>query len=733
MKVAPEMYEFFVEGGDTERSHALLHITEPSTPEEEAKGHFFAVAEIENGAEEHIEHLQRMIDDLEAGYYETEGEGNKDPFETALEAINRRGHHILHGDDVRIHCLVGVLRGNDVTIAYHGRPHALLFYQAKETLECTSIIEEEGGSDTQLFSALLEGTISAGDSLFVATPNVLDYVSPDRLQKIIASRQTDQAAAHLQKTLEDVSSELSFAGVLLHFKKKTFDTLTTPAESVNKLRAAEREADAMLSLPLLGETKKKLHSLMERRPKEDAGEPVPTETEEETNLRPRQDGGKSNESVAGTVLIAVGRAIVVSLVGVAQFLRVIGISIVHMFGGIWVLLTNSGNRRHDQIQRWKRAIQMKKQSYRSLPILSKILLVATILFGIAFLGSLSYIKLREQREQAALAYNNLVNSVRDRKEAAEGSLIYGNETKAFSLLTEAKDLLEQLPTNTEARQETKAMLQKEVDESLQRMRKMSVVTPDLLVDLTATRAEAKAERIAMIDDTILAFGENDSVLYRFDTVTKKIEQTTHDSIPHLVAATTPKEQDTTVFATLDGTLSRYQKENGALGTLEAAYANASPAIKDLFVYNQRLYTLDAANKAIYKHNKTQTGYDKGVVWNKNGAEDLAGAISIAIDGDVFVLTDKSLLKFAGGNKEDFGITGLDPALDKPTTLWTYNDVNNIYILEPTNKRVIVINKLGKLIAQYTAIEWQHPTDMIVDEVKKIVYVIDTNKIYQINL
>ncbi len=734
MKPTPAIYEFFVEGGDTERSHALLHITEPSTPEEEAKGHFFAIAEIEHGAEEHVEHLQRMIDDLESGYYQAEPTDGKDAFESLLEQINRRGHHMLTGDEVKVHCLVGVLRGNDVTVAYHGRPHALLLYQGKEGLDCTSIIEEEGGSDTQLFSALLEGKISPGDSLFVATPNVLDYVSPDRLQKIIASRETDQAAAHLQKTLEDVNGELSFAGIILHFKKKGYVETTTPAESLNKLHDAERETDAMLSAPLLGETKKKIHSLMDRRPKPTLDVPAEedtTDTEEETNLRPRTGG--RDESLASSILIGMGRALVIGALGIAHFFRAIIIGIARAGSGLFILLTNSGNRRHDMIQRWKRSMHTRRAAFRSLPIISKILFIATIVFGLLFIGSISYLKIRARNQQVAIAYTNLVANIRDRKEAAEGSLIYGNETKAFELLTEAKNLLEQLPTNTDEKVATKQTLAKEINESLQRMRKMTVVTPNLLVDLATVRAEAAATRMTKIDDTILAYGDADNTLYRFDTVTKKIDQTTHDTIPHLIAASTPKEQDMAVFTTPEGQLSQYQKQNGTLGTLDASYPNAQPLIKDIFVYNQKLYTLDGGNKAIYKHAKTQTGYDKGAVWNKNDSDDLANAAALAIDGDVFVLTDKTLAKFVGGTKEDFGITGLDPALDKPTAIWTYNDVNNIYILEPTNKRIIVINKQGKLLVQYTAHEWQNPTDMIVDEAKKTVYVIDSNKVYQFGL
>ena len=93
-----EIQEFFVEGSDQRASHVLLHITEPNTPAEFAKGYFFALAEMKNGTMAHIEQLQRIIDDLEAGFYTDHGDTQND-IETLFALINRRSHKLLSGDD----------------------------------------------------------------------------------------------------------------------------------------------------------------------------------------------------------------------------------------------------------------------------------------------------------------------------------------------------------------------------------------------------------------------------------------------------------------------------------------------------------------------------------------------------------------------------------------------------------------------------------------------------------
>ena len=88
------------------------------------------------------------------------------------------------------------------------------------------------------------------------------------------------------------------------------------------------------------------------------------------------------------------------------------------------------------------------------------------------------------------------------------------------------------------------------------------------------------------------------------------------------------------------------------------------------------------------HNPTQTGFNKGVDWIKTEGIDLEDSVSLSIDGDVFVLkSNGEILKFAKGEEIEF-TTKIDPALENPNDVWTYNDVNKIYVFEQTNKRII---------------------------------------------
>lgn len=693
-----ELQEFFVEGGDRERSHVLLHITEPSTAEEEAKGYFFAVCEIGHGATAQIEHLQQMIDDLESGYYETDDTQEKDAFETTLEYINRRGHHVLENSSSVVHCLVGVLRGQKISMAYHGQPSAHLFYDKKGEIHAMDIFagQREGSGEDQLFSAVLEGSLKTGDYLAIATPHVAEHITTDRLKKMLPAQPLRQSVHHIQKMLSHADDDLSYGGILMHIP----DASPKPAPKIKSAPLEDPEA-------------------------------APEEKKVETNYRPRPK--MRHESFFSLTLITVGRALVAGSIGIYRILKMIAVSLWRVSVGVILLITNRGGQRQIVLQSLETSFQNKKKYVAELPLMSKILFLLAVLLGIVFAGSVGYMRWQEAAAAKKQAYQFQIQAIVDKKTAAEASLIYGDTTKALTLLQEASALMDALPQNSKEQKDQRATLMKEVDTSLQKLRKRTIVQPELIADLASTNPEARGELLTSIDDLLIAYGPDDDNLYVVDPDLKKIETKNHSTIRGLITATTPKEQDKIVFLTKENGIAEYQKQAGALAARTIDVAPGAE-VATLFVYNQRLYSVDTKTDQIYKHSPTQTGYDRGTNWLKETGTDLSGAVSLAIDGDVFVLKNNGeLLKFTAGKKQAFDITALDPILAKPTTLWTYNDVERLYILEPEQKRIIVLDKSGKLLQQYTAEEWQRPTGMIVRETERSVYVLDSNKIYRFQL
>ena len=114
--------------------------------------------------------------------------------------------------------------------------------------------------------------------------------------------------------------------------------------------------------------------------------------------------------------------------------------------------------------------------------------------------------------------------------------------------------------------------------------------------------------------------------------------------------------------------------------------------------------------------------------------DIKNVVSFAIDGELYALKNTGeILKFSAGKLQAFSVSGLDPALKNPSQIWAYNDVKNIYILDPETKRVIALDKNASLVKQYTSSEWKNPSSMVVDEPGKKIYILDSNKIFEFKL
>ncbi len=698
-----DIKEFFIEGGDQKKSHVLLHITEPTTPAEYKKGYFFALIEVNNGKRNQIHTIQEIIDTIESHYYDTEGNST---LEELLEAANRKGHPILENKKSTVNCVIGVINKNHISFSFHGTPNVVLFYHQKNILRHINVItkDTEKTNPGQLFSAMMQGNVNTDDFFYIGTPHVSNAFTEDRIKKIISSRTLKQSINHIEKVLQSLRNEYSYGGIF-------FKSITPQIQKYPEIPPSP--SNKSISNP-----SKTNHSI----PKKTKDYPI------ETNTRLRNNNKKEN--LFSIILVAVGKALVATCFGIFRIIKKIMISLWKILVAFIIIITNHGNNRRSVIDKIKKKIEEKKIYIISLPLLSKLLFIFTILFAIVFVGSISFLRIKEQKDIVSQNYQNTIQSIVDKTDAADAAMIYNDDNKAFSLLKEAQTSLLEIPTDTSERENKKNELESKIEIALQKLQKLNVINPTIITNLIEENENVNVTKIVSIEDTIIAYGPNDTTHYLIDQDTKSVEKKQHNSIPNLFAASTPKEDDTTIFITGKTDIALYNKDSGTLSNKEISTPNKESKLVDLTVYNTRIYSLDPTNNQIYKHNKTQTGFDQGTTWLKEDI-DISDGVSITIDGDIFVLKrNGQIIKLESGRPVNFEIKGLDPSLDQPSIIWTYNDIEHLYILEPTNKRVIILDKTGKLINQYTSLDWQNPTGMVVDEEKGIIYVLDSNKLYE---
>lgn len=141
------------------------------------------------------------------------------------------------------------------------------------------------------------------------------------------------------------------------------------------------------------------------------------------------------------------------------------------------------------------------------------------------------------------------------------------------------------------------------------------------------------------------------------------------------------------------------------------------------IYQGNFYLLDQDKKEIWKYVPTGTGLASPQKYFKGEKGNIGKPSAMVIDGAIWIGNkDGAILRFLGGRKQGFEIDGLDKPLGEVADIFTTIESNTLFILDNTNKRVVLIDKTGRYLSQYTAEEFGVASSLVADEKNKRVYI-----------
>lgn len=136
---------------------------------------------------------------------------------------------------------------------------------------------------------------------------------------------------------------------------------------------------------------------------------------------------------------------------------------------------------------------------------------------------------------------------------------------------------------------------------------------------------------------------------------------------------------------------------------------------------------------ILKYEKLANSLDGGI-WGQSS--DFEGAVSMAIDGSIYVLTKEgNLYSYTSGQKDDFEVKGLDKPFSSPKQVVTDFDLDMIYVVDAGNSRIVVLNKGGELVKQILAENnaWDDIRGVGVARDEETIFVLSRSKVYKVGL
>jgi len=373
-----------------------------------------------------------------------------------------------------------------------------------------------------------------------------------------------------------------------------------------------------------------------------------------------------------------------------------------------------------------------KQKISNISKKQKTIMLAIFGLVIIFVASIA-IRAKENKEEDIQENFKIdFSSIEQKINEAEAALIYKNNSGARQILSEAQDIISNLKKENPDNEESFTELESKIFDLQNKSEKKSVLT-NLTTFINIIPAPISAK------ETGLLFN-NKSIFY-FDGIGEKISQL---DIENGLLLTIPFNNqgiesfniavsltETTIASLLKDKVLIIDTEDE---TIKKQRFDFDPSDSSAFAsYGGNLYTFPPTKDNIIRYRRAGTGFTTAQKWMQQDY-DLSNMVDIAVDGFIYTLDNNGdIHAFLKGK---FNKIIPFPASGRPEnniSFYTNDEIDNFYILDSSNKRIIQMTKTGDLIRQYVSDNFLSANDILVNKDETMLYVLAEDKIYQISI
>ena len=376
----------------------------------------------------------------------------------------------------------------------------------------------------------------------------------------------------------------------------------------------------------------------------------------------------------------------------------------------------------NRIQKLKKVFKIPQIKLPTLKLNKKLIPILGLVFVLAF----GYLFARIQEKREIKNYQRILNQIQEKVNEAESFLILKDpklDRKANILLKESlkeiSPLVKISKTLPEDFENKILALNDEILKNLFELNKIEISEPELIFEFDFKE---------FVPQRMESCGEN---LYFFNPFSKKIFKLREKEIFQIEKepnfATNFNEQ-ILFFSKKDLSIFSANGERFS-AILKTPYLDFEPI--DFSVFRKNLYFLDKKAGRIVKYDwkgNFEWGDPKIRIENEN----LIGAEGMAIDGAIWILkADNKILKIYAGKIEKGIDLEIFPEKKDFTKIFTLPDLPYLFILEPLQKRIIVLEKTGQIKKQFQSEKFDNLLDFSVSEDGKEIWLLNGLRVYKI--
>ncbi len=563
-----------------------------------------------------------------------------------------------------------------------GKLNAVIAVKSKSKLSVTSVgkitalLYRDGGfapitepgtphHPLKTFENFSEGKIRLGDLLVLSTSQLFNHISIDRVKNILKRNDLPDSAQEIIATLQDAMGPEAACGTIL---AKQVEAGTLEEEE-------ETDLGAYMAAPKVYSRKQGADWL--DRLKDMSSTAAVIGKNVGSSMRQKiKDRPKLNEIIKGKD------------------------------GALQVV----------QSQFKKVSKSMQPEKIRGYSKQKKIFMIAAVILLVAVIANVVIAKYYNRKPETVTISEDVITGIEKKINDGTAALLYGDEAQAQRLLSEAKTQLDGLGNIDEAQKghiDSIRGLAQDLDNKLNNVAQANVENLGTL---------GNADNLIVLPSFFaIESGRN---IIAYNRSSKSVQNDALRTSEPVTMNSYTKGDQAVIF---NGTeLLLWNFKTGVIG---GAFSTDVPNdARGLTYYNNRVYILDRSGKRVMRYSVGASSFSEPTPSISNVPE-IANASDMAIDGNIFIAANGTILKYNAGTKQDFNV-GVNNLPDT-TKLYTENGFTNLYVLDPSGKRIDVLTKDGAVVQTLTNSQFNDLKDLYVDEKAKTIYVLNNNQLLQV--
>lgn len=634
----------------------------------------------------------------------------KDP-ELALEEILQNLNQILPElTPIKIHnwlnnldLVLGIIDKNSVYMASIGKAEGLLIHHNKLTpiLEKTTKI-----NPVKIFSDIISGELEEGDVLVISTNALFDYISQEKIKQLVKKYTPRAVVAELQKLLSTVPNFVNFNSIIVKKPGKN-DLDMAPDGKINvAVSSEEDEMEAKVDVVTTKSTK--VASTIPRSPRPKV----------KTKLVVDFENLQKVKLIYWLKRIFLSAKLFFNIVGKVfkKFFR-------YLKNAFSFLTSRHYRTGHEDnwLDKILQFIENRLSWFGKLAWQKKILLIGLFIVVLVFLQSLVFLTQEKSLVKKDNTYYATIQEINQALNEVQASLIYDDEKRAEELLLAIQIMLADLEPNSQEQSEEIAEAQEKTARVLNEVRHINYVPAPLeLFDLTTTLTEPR--QIVQKDDNFYILDKDQLYLFTNEAITALAE------FPGGTGMANWPEENKLILSNNENYII-FDTKTKTQETFSFNQSAGNTKVQDTIIYAGNLYVLDSINNQIFKYPGRGQSFSNAQTWLEEEV-DLSKANSFTVDGDIYIIDNAGKIsKFNKGKKEIFAYHQPHPPLGSGTIIKTFADSNYLYIIDPDNQRIVILDKDGNIKDQYSSTKFDNLIDLAVNIEETAIYLLNGQHVY----